>query len=71
MHGNPTRRPGLTEPLILLALVVMTAFAVLVAVDKLAFLSIYQLPVLVAASMGGVPASATDQRGMKIGRAHV
>lgn len=49
MRKDTARRTQMTEPMILLALVIMTAFAVLVAVDKLAFLSIYQLPVLVAA----------------------
>lgn len=42
-------RTGRSEPLFLLILVVATAFAVLVAVDKIAFLSFYQIPVLIAA----------------------
>lgn len=38
-----------SEPLFLLVLVAATAFAILVAVDKMAFLSFYQIPVLIAA----------------------
>jgi HD-GYP domain-containing protein (c-di-GMP phosphodiesterase class II) len=42
------------EPLVVLALVAATAFAVLVAVDKLAFLNFFYLPVLVAAYFLGL-----------------
>lgn len=44
-HGNVLA----AEPLVLLVLVAATAFAILIAVDKMAFLSFYQLPVLIAA----------------------
>lgn len=43
----------LWESSVLLVLVLATAFAILLAVDKLAFLSFYQIPVLVAAYLLG------------------